>query len=142
MALHGTKALEAWCKSITASYPEVNIVNMTTSWRSGMGFCAIIHHYCPHLIDWDTLDPDNIYDNNKLAFDIAEQHLGIPSLLDPQDMLECELLDKLSILTYLSQYYQVEKLEDIAICYSKIFPSEYNKLLFLFNIYYLPNIKW
>jgi len=106
MALHGTKALEAWCKSITASYPEVNIVNMTTSWRSGMGFCAIIHHYCPHLIDWDTLDPDNIYDNNKLAFDIAEQHLGIPSLLDPQDMLECELLDKLSILTYLSQYYQ------------------------------------
>lgn len=108
MALHGTKALEAWCKNITSSYTEFKIVNMTTSWRSGLGFCAIIHHYCPHLIDWDSLDPDNIYNNNKLAFDVAEQHLGIPSLLDPQDMVECELLDRLSILTYLSQYYQVK----------------------------------
>jgi hypothetical protein len=108
MALHGTKALEAWCKNITSSYTEFNIVNMTTSWRSGLGFCAIIHHYCPHLIDWDSLDQDDIYNNNKLAFDVAEQHLGIPSLLDPQDMVECELLDRLSILTYLSQYYQVK----------------------------------
>ena len=107
MALHGTKALEAWCKNITATYPEVNILNMSTSWRNGLGFCAIIHHHCPHLIDWDTLDGDDVYKNNKLAFDVAEQHLGIPSLLDPQDMVECELLDRLSILTYLSQYYQV-----------------------------------
>lgn len=107
MALHGTKALETWCKNITASYqPQVNIVNMTTSWRNGLGFCAIIHHHCPHLIDWSSLEEDDVYRNNKLAFDMAEQHLGVPSLLDPQDMVECELLDRLSILTYLSQYYQ------------------------------------
>ena len=28
------------------------------------------------------------------------------SILDPQDMVENELLDRLSILTYLSQFYQ------------------------------------
>jgi len=107
MALHGTKALETWCKNVTANYqPQVNIVNMTTSWRNGLGFCAIIHHHCPHLIDWSSLEEDDVYRNNKLAFDMAEQHLGVPSLLDPQDMVECELLDRLSILTYLSQYYQ------------------------------------
>ena len=107
MAVTGTKALEIWCRRVTAGYSNVNILNMTTSWRSGLGFCAIIHHFCPHLIEFDSLDPDDVFGNNSLAFSTAEQHLGIPSLLDPHDMVECELLDRLSILTYLSQYHQV-----------------------------------
>ena len=107
MAVTGTKALEVWCRQVTGGYRNVNILNMTTSWRSGLGFCAIIHHFCPHLIEFDSLDPDDVFGNNSLAFSTAEQHLGIPSLLDPHDMVECELLDRLSILTYLSQYYQV-----------------------------------
>lgn len=105
--LQGTKALETWCRLVTEGYANVNIVNMTTSWRSGVAFCAIIHKFRPDLINFDQLDPDDSYGNNELAFTIAEQHLGIPSLLDPQDMVECELLDRLSILTYLSQFYQV-----------------------------------
>jgi hypothetical protein len=79
---------------------------MTTSWRNGLGFCAIIHHFCPELIDFASLEADDVFGNNELAFSVAEQHLGIPSLLDPQDMVECELLDRLSILTYLAQYFQ------------------------------------
>jgi len=106
MALSGTKALQAWCKRVTEGYASVNILNMTTSWRSGLAFCAIIHHHCPELIEFDSLDPDDVFGNNSLAFNVAEQHLGIPSLLDPQDMVECELLDRLSILTYLAQYFQ------------------------------------
>ena len=107
MALTGTKALEAWARRVTSGYNNVNILNMTTSWRNGLGFCAIIHHFHPHLIDFESLDPDDVLGNNSLAFTVAEQQLGIPSLLDPRDMAECELLDRLSILTYLAQYHQV-----------------------------------
>lgn len=46
----GTKALELWCRKCIEGYDNVRVDNMTTSWRNGLAFCALIHSFRPDLM--------------------------------------------------------------------------------------------
>ena len=105
----GLRALQLWCVKVTADYPNVSITDLSTSFRDGLAFNAIIHHFRPHLFDYYSLKPNAVLENNAHAFKMAEEQLQIPALLDPEDM---EDPDKLSVATYLQQFYHVFKSED------------------------------
>lgn len=42
--------LLTWCQQQTEGYQHVNVTDLTTSWRSGLALCAIIHHFRPELM--------------------------------------------------------------------------------------------
>lgn len=105
----GLRALQIWCSQVTADYPNVHITDLSTSFRDGLAFNAIIHHFRPDLFDYKALNPAQIRENNDHAFKIAEEHLNVPALLDPEDMVDCEEPDKLSVATYLAQLYHMFK---------------------------------
>ncbi|XP_076591994.1 spectrin beta chain, non-erythrocytic 4 isoform X1 [Chaetodon auriga] len=97
-------ALLLWCQMKTAGYSEVNIQNFTTCWRDGLAFNALIHRHRPDLIEFHKLTRSNATHNLQQAFNIAEQHLGLTKLLDPEDV-NTENPDEKSIITYVVSYY-------------------------------------
>ncbi|XP_054873479.1 microtubule-associated protein futsch isoform X20 [Amphiprion ocellaris] len=100
--VNSSQSLLHWCQNITSGYQGVKVTNFSTSWRNGLAFCAILHHFHPDKINFDKLDSHDIKLNNKKAFDGFEA-LGISRLLEPSDMVLLSVPDRLIVMTYLSQ---------------------------------------
>ncbi|XP_027894309.1 uncharacterized protein ehbp1l1a isoform X4 [Xiphophorus couchianus] len=97
-----SRSLLEWCQDVTQCHKGVKITNFSTSWRNGLAFCAILHHFHPEKINFEMLNPYDIKTNNKQAFDgFAE--LGISRLIEPSDMVMLAVPDRLIVMTYLNQ---------------------------------------
>ncbi|XP_065483097.1 dystrophin isoform X10 [Caloenas nicobarica] len=101
------KILLSWVRQSTRNYPQVNVINFTSSWSDGLAFNALLHSHRPDLFDWNAVasqqSPVQRLDH---AFNIARQHLGIEKLLDPEDVATA-CPDKKSILMYVTSLFQV-----------------------------------
>ncbi|XP_069340813.1 alpha-actinin-2 isoform X3 [Eulemur rufifrons] len=99
------EGLLLWCQRKTAPYRNVNIQNFHTSWKDGLGLCALIHRHRPDLIDYSKLNKDDPIGNINLAMEIAEKHLDIPKMLDAEDLVYTARPDERALMTYVSCYY-------------------------------------
>lgn len=96
-----------WVKAKTAGYSGVNVTNFDTSFHDGLAFCALIHKYDPTLLDYNSLDKNDVLGNLEKAFQIAEEHLGIHQLIDAADMVNPDPAlrpDEQCIMTYVSEF--------------------------------------
>ncbi|KAI9523502.1 Protein-methionine sulfoxide oxidase mical3a, partial [Dissostichus eleginoides] len=98
-----------WCQRQTEGYRNVNVTDLTMSWKSGLALCALIDRYRPDLIDFVSLDERDQEKNNQLGFDVAEREFGISPCMTGKEMSSVVEPDKLSMVMYLSQFYEMFK---------------------------------
>ncbi|XP_071434583.1 F-actin-monooxygenase MICAL1 isoform X1 [Pithys albifrons albifrons] len=103
------KELLSWCQASTAGYRGVAVTDFTTSWTSGLALCALIHHFRPDLVDFDSVDPEDAVRTHQMILDMAEQELGIQPVLSSTEMATMTESDRLGLITYLSQFYEAFK---------------------------------
>jgi filamin len=93
--------LMAW---IQEKLPDKNIKNFNTDWNNGVNVAALVNAVapglCPEHADMDGSTP---LENAQLAMGRAEEWLGVPQVLAPQDMVNPNV-DELSMMTYLSYF--------------------------------------
>ncbi|XP_051909445.1 utrophin isoform X3 [Hippocampus zosterae] len=98
------KILLSWVRQSTRAYPEVNVLNFTTSWADGLALNAILHHFRPNAFSWDGVVQMRPVERLEHAFTVAKDQLAIERLLDPEDVA-VQLPDKKSILLYVTSLF-------------------------------------
>ncbi|KAH3823706.1 uncharacterized protein LOC127830990 isoform X2 [Dreissena polymorpha] len=97
-------ALLLWCQRKTAEYHGVQVTNFTNSWSNGLAFNALIHAHRPDLVDFKKLVAADHVGNLNNAFNVAVNELGIPNILDAEDV-DTASPDEKTIMTYVASYY-------------------------------------
>ncbi|XP_041132784.1 calmin-like [Polyodon spathula] len=105
------KTLLQWVQRRTRKY-GVAVQDFGKSWKSGLAFLAIIKAIDPSLVDIKKGLENTAWENLEDAFRIAYYNLGIPRLLEPED-ITIAAPDEQSIMTYVSQFLEhFPELED------------------------------
>ncbi|XDV24674.1 hypothetical protein PO909_028784 [Leuciscus waleckii] len=101
--------LLTWCQEQTHGYMNVCVTDFTTSWRSGLALCALIHRFRPDLIDFASLEESEAEFNGQLGLNMAEQEFGICPIMTGKEMSALEESDSLCMVMYLSQLHELLK---------------------------------
>uniref|UniRef100_A0A8C5IMG9 Calmin n=1 Tax=Junco hyemalis TaxID=40217 RepID=A0A8C5IMG9_JUNHY len=98
------RALLIWVQRKTRKY-GVAVQDFTSSWRSGLAFLAVIKAIDCTLVDMKHALEKSARENLEDAFSIAQNKLGVPRLLEPEDIM-VESPDEQSIVTYVAQFLE------------------------------------
>merc|ERR1712000_269987 len=99
------EGLLLWVTKQTEGYPKVEITNFKNSFRSGYAFLALIDKYKEGLVDYQKhIDNEDPRTQLEEAFRVAEESLGVPSLLNADDVMNGEV-DERGLVLYVSLYF-------------------------------------
>ncbi|XP_073672409.1 nesprin-1-like [Paramisgurnus dabryanus] len=97
------RALLKWVQTTATKRLGLDVKDFGPSWRTGVAFHAVIYALRPHLVNMERVWRRPNRENLEEAFLLAERELGIPRILDPEDV-DVDKPDEKSIMTYVAQF--------------------------------------
>ena len=99
---------------INESAPGLNVKNFNTDWNDGKTLCQFLEALCPGIIpDFENIDDKSPLENATVALNVAEEKLGVKKVLTPEELVSPDV-DELSIMAYMLQFRNAEKLQSQA----------------------------
>jgi len=100
------EGLLLWVKKTTTGYDSVNIESYRHSFRNGKAFLALCDKYADNkeVLNYDAFDKSDPNTVLAKAFDFAEKSMGIPRLLEKEEVSEGNV-DERSLVLYISLYF-------------------------------------
>lgn len=106
--LSAKEGLLQWVQRKTAGYAGVDVRDFSTSWADGKAFMALLEAHRPDLVQYGQDSGNNKKDHRKTTarvFDIAEREIGIPQLLDVEDVCDVQKPDERSVMAYVAHWF-------------------------------------
>eukprot|EP00731_Ephydatia_muelleri_P018455 Em0011g495a len=102
--VEGPSPKQALLSYVQGKLPEKSVANLTTAWNDGRLIAALVDAIAPGLCpEHEEMNPEKSFENAAYAMKLAEDWLGVPQVLMPEDMVNPSI-DELSMMTYLSQF--------------------------------------
>nr|WAW84871.1 filamin-like 1 [Halisarca dujardinii] len=92
---------------VSAQIPDVIIKNFNRDWNNGIALCKLVERYKKGAIpNIAQLNPARGLENCRAAMMAAQEQLGIPLIINPEDLTNPNV-DDLSVMTYLSYFIKI-----------------------------------
>lgn len=99
---------------INETVPGLNVKNFNTDWNDGKTLCRFLEDQCPGIIpDFENIDHKSPLELATVALNAAEERLGVRKVLTPEELVSPDV-DELSIMAYMLQFRNAEKLQSQA----------------------------
>uniref|UniRef100_A0A3Q3Q292 Calponin-homology (CH) domain-containing protein n=1 Tax=Monopterus albus TaxID=43700 RepID=A0A3Q3Q292_MONAL len=131
------KALLRWVQQTATKCLGIEVKDFGPSWRTGLAFFAVINALRPNLVDMERVCRRPNRENLQEAFILAETQLGIPQLLDPEDV-DVDKPDEKSVMTYVAQFlkhHPARKQKTL------VFLDMFSELIFIYLFMYFQLFK-
>jgi len=97
-------------QDVLSGYSDIKLDSgfKSEAWFNGKALLGLLREYDNSICDYKSYDAKNNLANVNAALDLAEKHINLPQIMDPQELAEGKIQEK-NLVLYLSLLYNAFK---------------------------------